>query len=247
MVGASVLGRDVTEQREKELRFTELFETLQEGVYFSTPEGQLLDANPALVSMLGYEEKGDSAGGGTGSVEFRSGQNRCWGGRSMIAAAYARARSSCGERMGRRRCFWIRRGRCGTRRATSSATRERWWTSPRSGTMERQLAQQEEFRARLLESFPDLILVVDLEERYTFVSSRARDLLGYAAERHAGEEDFRSGRSFAGPGLALSRRGFGQAGLLLRRNTGRSIATETGGRCARRAANWSMPRQRSAA
>src|ERR1700751_5538783 len=54
VVGASILGRDITEQREKELRFTELFETLQEGVYFSTPEGQLLDANPALVSMLGY-------------------------------------------------------------------------------------------------------------------------------------------------------------------------------------------------
>ena len=40
--------------------------------------------------------------------------------------------------------------------------------------MERQLAQQEEFRRRLLESFPDLILVVDLEERYTFASSRGR-------------------------------------------------------------------------
>src|SRR5215831_8221569 len=57
VVGASILGRDITEQREKELRFTELFETLQKGVYFSTPEGQLLDANPALVSMLGYVEK----------------------------------------------------------------------------------------------------------------------------------------------------------------------------------------------
>src|SRR5437879_7035441 len=54
VVGVSVLGRDVTEQREKELRFTELFETLQEGVYFSTPEGKLLDANPALVAVLGY-------------------------------------------------------------------------------------------------------------------------------------------------------------------------------------------------
>src|SRR5579863_4165778 len=38
VVGASLLGRDVTEQREKELRFTELFETLQEGVYFCTPD-----------------------------------------------------------------------------------------------------------------------------------------------------------------------------------------------------------------
>jgi len=46
-----------TEQHEKELRFTELFETLQEGAYFSTPEGRLLDANPALVSILGMRTK----------------------------------------------------------------------------------------------------------------------------------------------------------------------------------------------
>jgi len=46
-------------------------------------------------------------------------------------------------------------------------------------SMERQIAQQEEFRGRLLESFPDLILVIDLEERYTFVSARSADLLGY--------------------------------------------------------------------
>src|ERR1035441_4683180 len=57
VVGASMLGRDVTEQREKEMRFTELFETLQEGVYFSSPEGHLLDANPSLVNLLGYTEK----------------------------------------------------------------------------------------------------------------------------------------------------------------------------------------------
>src|SRR5438309_9639904 len=54
IVGASALARDVTEEREKEKRFTELFETLQEGVYFSTPEGNLLEANAALVQMLGY-------------------------------------------------------------------------------------------------------------------------------------------------------------------------------------------------
>src|SRR5579863_10138163 len=44
VVGVSVLGRDVTGQHEKEMRFTELFETLQEGAYFSTPEGRLLEA-----------------------------------------------------------------------------------------------------------------------------------------------------------------------------------------------------------
>jgi PAS domain S-box-containing protein len=55
-------------------------------------------------------------------------------------------------------------------------------------SMEWELAQQEEFRRRLLESFPDLILVVDLEEHYTFVSSRARDLLGYEPKDMLGKK-----------------------------------------------------------
>jgi PAS domain S-box-containing protein len=54
--------------------------------------------------------------------------------------------------------------------------------------LERQLVQQEEFRQRLLESFPDLILVVDLQERYTFVSARVRDLLGYEPEDLTGKQ-----------------------------------------------------------
>ena len=44
--------------------------------------------------------------------------------------------------------------------------------------MEKALRQQEEFQRYLLESFPDLILVVGLDGRYSFVSSRIRDLLG---------------------------------------------------------------------
>jgi len=31
-------------------RFTELFESLQEGIYITTPDGVILDVNPALVA-----------------------------------------------------------------------------------------------------------------------------------------------------------------------------------------------------
>src|SRR5580658_973514 len=79
VVGLSMLGRDITEQREKELRFTELFETLQEGVYFSTPEGQLLDANPALVAMLGYEKKDDLLALDAGSLNNEQSQQSVLG------------------------------------------------------------------------------------------------------------------------------------------------------------------------
>ena len=62
VVGAVGLARDIVHFRESEALFTELFETLREGVYFTTPDGRLLDANPALVRMLGYESKEELLG-----------------------------------------------------------------------------------------------------------------------------------------------------------------------------------------
>jgi PAS domain S-box-containing protein len=55
----SIIGwaRDVTKQQESEIRFKELFEAFGEGILFVTPGGQLLDANPALVRILGYNNK----------------------------------------------------------------------------------------------------------------------------------------------------------------------------------------------
>ncbi len=50
-------ARDVTVLRDSQLRSIELFESLHEGILFSTAHGQILDANPALVRMLGYASK----------------------------------------------------------------------------------------------------------------------------------------------------------------------------------------------
>ncbi len=182
VVGLSVLGRDVTEQREKELRFTELFETLQEGVYFSTPEGQLLDANPALVAMLGYAQKGELLAQPAGGLNVDEGQQPVLG-RALDDRGGVRTRE-----------IELRR-RDGSAATFRDSSRAVWDDSGKviryQGTlvditekkvMERQLLEQEEFRQRLLESFPDLILVLDFDERYTFVSSRIKDLLGYQVE-----------------------------------------------------------------
>src|SRR5437588_13101829 len=57
--GITVLARDVSALRRNETRFTELFETLQEGIYITTPDGRILDANPALVRILGDQSKED--------------------------------------------------------------------------------------------------------------------------------------------------------------------------------------------
>src|SRR5579864_1547431 len=178
VVGASMLGRDVTEQREKEMRFTDLFETLQEGVYFSTPDGRLLDANPALVNMLGYVEKGELLAAEVEALNFDAGQpvlGRAVDDRGGVRTREIKLRRKDGSAaifLDSSRAVWDTAGNIIRYQGTLVDITEK-------RRMERQLAQQEEFRSRLLESFPDLILVVDLEERYTFVSSRARDLLGY--------------------------------------------------------------------
>jgi PAS domain S-box-containing protein len=188
IVGASVLGRDVTEQREKELRFTELFETLQEGVYFSTPDGQLLDANPALVGMLGYTKREDllavdaavlSPDPGTEPVLGRMASDR--GGPRTREVKLRRKDGTAATFLDSSRAVWDSSGNIIRYQGTLVDVTEK-------RAMERQLLQQEEFRRRLLESFPDLILVVDLEERYTFVSPRVHDLLGYKPENLLGKK-----------------------------------------------------------
>src|SRR5258708_13942765 len=48
--------------------------------------------------------------------------------------------------------------------------------------MEGGLHQQQECARRLVESFPDLMLVLDSASHYTFVSPRAAEVLGYDPE-----------------------------------------------------------------
>ncbi|MFZ0200770.1 MAG: PAS domain S-box protein [Candidatus Sulfotelmatobacter sp.] len=188
VVGLSALGRDVTGQHEKELRFTELFETLQEGAYFSTPEGRLLDANPALVSILGYASKDELLALDPSQLNLDPKQTPVLGraadDRGGVRAREITLRKKDGSPavfLESSRAVWDAGGKLIRYQGTLIDVTER-------RKLERQLLQQEEFRRRLLESFPDLILVVDLEERYTFVSSRVRDVLGCQSEDLMGKK-----------------------------------------------------------
>ena len=186
VTGASVLARDITGHREKEQRFSQLFESLQEGVYISTPEGKLLEVNPALVSILGYDNKedllnlppeqlgvdsrGESVLGRTGSQSGRT-RTRELRLRRKDGGVAVCVDTSTGV---------MEEGRLVRYQGTLVDVTEK-------RTMERQLRRQEEFRRRLLESFPDLILVLDMKGQYTFVSARISELLGYGPEHLIGQ------------------------------------------------------------
>jgi PAS domain S-box-containing protein len=181
-VGISALVRDVTEEHEKERKFTDLFETLQEGIYFSTPEGRLLDGNAALVRILGYQDKNDLLALDPKALNSDSNQTPVLGrtaddqgGIRTREISLRRKNGTLGTFLDTSRAVWDSAGKIVRYQGTLVDVTER-------REMERTLRRQEEFQRYLLESFPDLILVIDLEERYSFVSARIRDLLGFRPE-----------------------------------------------------------------
>ena len=187
-MGVSALARDVTEEREKERRFTELFETLQEGVYFSTPEGKLLDGNVALVHVLGYESKEELLSLDSRALNSDPNQSPVLG-RSADDQGGVRTREITLRRkdgtpgifLDTSRAVWDAAGKIVRYQGTLVDVTER-------REMEKALRRQEEFQRYLLESFPDLILVIDLNGRYSFVSSRIHDLRGYKPEDLLGKK-----------------------------------------------------------
>jgi PAS domain S-box-containing protein len=184
--GMTILARDITASRRNEARFTELFETLQEGIYIVTPEDQIVDVNPALVRILGYDSKAELMSKKVSEV-FPDESLR-----TVIRQEVDRQPVLEG-----REIALVRKdGTFITCLNTAAAVRDptgkvvRYQgalmdiTSRRE--IERRLYKEQEFARRLVDSFPDLILVLDTEARYTFVSPRCREVLGYEHETTSG-------------------------------------------------------------
>jgi two-component system NtrC family sensor kinase len=177
--GLTILARDITSIRRSEARFTELFETLQEGIYIVTPEDQIVEVNPALVRMLGYDSKEELLSKKVTEV-FVDEQQRV-----NLVREVKRQPSPEGHEITLRR----KDGQPLVCLNTATAVRD---TSGRvvrfqgalvditeRRAIEKTLHQQQEFARRLVDSFPDLIFVVDANKRYTFVSPKVKEVLGY--------------------------------------------------------------------
>ena len=182
VVGASCLARDVTQQREAEMRFTELFETLQEGIYFTTPDGQILDANPALVRILGYENKEDLLKVNARDLYVQPGERE-----RMVELLRGSGQLKDSEIQLRRKDGQVIHCLDNTSIIRDSAGQIIRYqgalidiTDRRR--MEQKLHDEQEFARRLVNSFPDLIVVIDKERRYRFVSPSIEELLGYKPE-----------------------------------------------------------------
>jgi PAS domain S-box-containing protein len=184
--GMTVLARDITSMRRNEARFTELFETLQEGIYIVTPEDQILEVNPALVRMLGYSSKEELLAKKVSEI-FVDELQRTTMVREVNRQPEPQSReiTLCrkdGEALVGLNTATVMRDAAGKvvryHGAVVDITERR--------AIERKLHKEQEFARRLVDSFPDLIFVVDREKHYTFVSPRVKEVLGFGAEEMLG-------------------------------------------------------------
>ena len=49
--------KDISDRRDAERRYRELFDNIQEGIYVSTPQGRFVEVNDSLVRILGYSSR----------------------------------------------------------------------------------------------------------------------------------------------------------------------------------------------
>ncbi len=187
IVGVSGWARDVTAQHESEIRFADLFESLSEGIFFTTPEGQIIDANPALVRMLGFDSKEELQ-----QRNFREFYRDPSVREGIVSRLLERGSLQDLELALRRKdgtsiyCigsgFVIRDalGRVARLQGAFVDITER-------RAMERHLHKEQELVRRLVAAFPDVIAVLDCEGRYTFVSPRIQDVLGGQPQDYVGE------------------------------------------------------------
>ncbi|SRR5579871_1850693 len=184
VTGVSVLARDVTRAREVEARFTELFETLQEGIYVRSADGEMLSVNPALARMLGYENANELLG-----VRW---QQLC------EASVHAGLPGQSGTRP--------LTGEIRLRRKDGATVLCQAYTTPLydpqgnvtryQGTlvdisqrkeMEERLHSEQEFARQLVTSVPDTITALDREGRFTFLTPHYMEVTGYPPEEMLGQ------------------------------------------------------------
>jgi two-component system, cell cycle sensor histidine kinase and response regulator CckA len=184
----SIIGwaRDVTKQQESEIRFKELFETFSEGILFVTPGGQLLDANPALVRILGFSSKEELQ-----AINFRdlyvdpSARDEII--RELEAKGAIHEREIVIRRKDGRQIHCLTSG-FAMRDASGRPVRLQGTlidiTERRE--MEKRLQQEQSFIRRMVASFPDLIAVLDRQGRFIYISDHVEKVLGWRPSQYVG-------------------------------------------------------------
>ncbi len=187
--GISGLARDITRERENETRFTELFQTLREGVYLASADDRIMEVNPALANMLGFAGKEEMINIELSSM-YRNAEDREAETGKLEDLGFLRAREITLKHQQEDRDVVVLHTSTVIRDSAGKFVRYQgtFVDITEQREMERRLHREQEFARHLMDSFPDIVMAVDAEARYTFASPQILDALGYRPEELLGEK-----------------------------------------------------------
>ena len=178
--------KDITDRREAERRYRELFDTIQEGLFFSTPDGRFIEVNDALVRMLNYDSREQllqvdiprqlylDPDQRRSSVGRLSAMECCGITKKPFAVAMAPSSIPCRTPSQ----FAIRRDASSSIAASSS-------TSPSRRTYQAELQRQRDFNNKILNATQSMILVADTAGLISYANKRCYEAGGFTAGRTA--------------------------------------------------------------
>jgi PAS domain S-box-containing protein len=185
---------DITERKKfeeqlrlSEKRYRELFEHVGEGLFISTPEGKFLDCNPALLEILGYENKEELL-----QIDITNDLYAVPGDRTIFQNMVERAGSVKEWEVD----FKRKDGEKLTVLLSAHAIRDSEGKIvgyegiiidiTERKQLERELQETNDFMKMLIESSPYAIIATDIKGNIIVFNKAAEELLGYKADEVLG-------------------------------------------------------------
>jgi two-component system cell cycle sensor histidine kinase/response regulator CckA len=181
----SAFIRDLTEQkkvaealRREEQRYRDLFEHIPVGLYRSTPDGRLIDANPAMVSMLGYPDRESLLATPTAALYMDPADRLRW--TAEMTRANVVRDFQVRLRRGDGTAIWALDTTHGKRKADGTVVLYEGVMEDITDRVEadRRLQASERRLIQILEAVPLGILVSDKDGHLVFANAGARNILG---------------------------------------------------------------------
>ena len=192
--------RDITERKkfEKELKESEekyrnLFERVRHGLFISSKEGKFIDCNPALLEMVGYENKEGFLGIDISkdlyvNLEDRKAFQRLIEEQGYVKDLEVEFKKKGGEKITVLLTAHVKKDEKGRITGYEGINID---ISERK-RMERKLQEANEFLTNLIESSVDGIIVTDTKGNILIFNKGAEDILGYKGEEVVDKMNIRS-------------------------------------------------------
>ena len=178
--------KDITDRQEAERRYRELFDNIQEGVFFATPDGRFVEVNDALVGMLGYSNREDLLQADVCSQIFSSLERYDEFARLMLEHGAVRHHEQTLRRADGT-LIHVLVNAFAVRDTQQKVIQYRGAMQDISGfkTSQSELHRERDFSAKILDNTQNLIVVADTDGRVRYANRRWYEM-GYQQQQLSG-------------------------------------------------------------